>query len=376
MPHLPDLAAFCQFAEGYDLAPVYRRLVSDTLTPVSAFRRLDDGGAACLFESVIGGEKVGRYSIVAGQPYLQMHAHRERVTLQWEDGRQEQQHHPDPLEVLRQHLASRRVAPSPELPPFVGGAVGYAGYDVVRYVEHLPHAPQDDRGLADMSFGFYDRLIVFDHVTKTIFAIALARLDRHATWEAARRDAEQRIDQWVELLQQPPEGLALADIDPSGDPHLPTTSNFTPQAFQAAVGKCVEYIRAGDIFQVVLSQRLKTEITCDPFEIYRTLRVINPSPFMFFLRTPEVTLVGSLARDHVPRGRRASHRAPPGRHATSRGDRATEDRRLAEELLADPKERAEHVMLVDLGRNDVGRVAALRDASNSPMSWRSNATAT
>ncbi len=356
MPHLPDLADFRQFAAGYDLAPVYRRLVSDTLTPVSAFRRLDDGGAACLFESVIGGEKVGRYSIVAGNPYLQMHAHRDHVTLQWEDGRQEQQQHRDPMEVLRQHLASRRVAPSPQLPPFVGGAVGYAGYDVVRYVEHLPQAPRDDRQLADMSFGFYDRLIVFDHVTKTIFAIALARLDRHATVEAARQDAEQRIDQWVELLQQPPTRLDLADIDPAGDPHVPFTSNFTPQAFQDAVGKCVDYIRAGDIFQVVLSQRLTTEITCDPFEIYRTLRVINPSPFMFFLRTPEVTLVGASPEImcRVADGRVTVR---PLAGTRRRGATSEEDRRLAEELLADPKERAEHVMLVDLGRNDVGRVS-------------------
>ena len=227
----------------------------------------------------------------------------------------------------------------------------------MRYSEHLPNAPHDDRGLPDLDFAFYDHTVVFDNVQKTMYVVAMARTDR------GKQDVQQaydracgEIDDIVARLSAPTQKLEPADIDGAGDVTIEYTSNFEQEEFEAAVEKCIEYIRAGDIFQVVLSQRLSLPIKADPFEIYRTLRVVNPSPFMFYIRTPEATLVGSspevMAR--VIDGRLTVR---PLAGTRPRGATEEEDQRLGEELLADPKECAEHVMLVDLGRNDVGRVA-------------------
>jgi len=355
MSHFPDSETFRRLAQDHQLIPVYRRLVSDTLTPVSAFHKIDSGGSACLFESVIGGEKVGRYSFLASEPFLVLSASGSMVSVS--DGDETRQYTAaDPLEELRRLLREPKAALLPELPPFGGGAVGYAGYDVVRYVEDLPNAPEDDRGLPDLSFAFYDRMIVFDNISKTMYVVATARLEGESDLEKAYQDACGRVDATIEQLSQPVADLVYADIATGGEPSISFQSNFRQEDFEAAVRKCVEYIEAGDIFQVVISQRLELELQTDPFEIYRTLRVVNPSPFMFFLRTPEVTLVGSSPEvmcrvvDNVVTVR-------PLAGTRKRGETEEEDRRLAEELLADPKERAEHVMLVDLGRNDVGRVA-------------------
>jgi anthranilate synthase component 1 len=355
MPHLPEFDAFRRLAAGRRFVPVYRRLLSDALTPVTAFHLLDTGGHACLFESVVGGEKVGRYSFLAFEPFLQMTARGTRVTIRGDCG-EETFDAADPLGELRRRLTAYKSVRLPELPPFEGGAIGYAGYDVVRYVENLPNAPQDDRGLPDLSFAFYDRMVVFDNVSKALFAVAMARLDNTSgNAQAAYDDACRRVDELVARLSQPT-SLPPADIASSGEPQITYVSNFTEAAFEQAVHKCVEYIRAGDIFQVVISQRLALELACDPFEVYRTLRVVNPSPFMFFLRTPEVTLVGS-SPEIMCRVVDGQVTVRPLAGTRKRGATDEEDRRLAEELLADPKERAEHVMLVDLGRNDVGRVA-------------------
>lgn len=355
MTHFPDFATFSRLAEDHQLIPVYRRLVSDTLTPVSAFHKIDSGGGACLFESVIGGEKVGRYSFSAADPFMVLSACGNTVTVS-NGGETREYTAEDPLEELRRLLNEPNAALLPELPPFGGGAVGYAGYDVVRYVEHLPDAPEDDRELPDLSFAFYDRMIVFDNIDKTMYVVVTARVDDETDLEETYRDATERVDATVEQLSQSDADLVCADIVTVGEPSVPYQSNFRQEEFEAAVRKCVEYIEAGDIFQVVISQRLELELQTDPFEIYRTLRVVNPSPFMFFLRTPEVTLVGSSPEvmcrvvDNVVTVR-------PLAGTRKRGETEEEDRLLAEELLADPKERAEHVMLVDLGRNDVGRVA-------------------
>ena len=354
--YFPDFESFRQLAEGRQLAPVARRLVSDLLTPVTAFHRIDSGGSACLFESVIGGEKVGRYSFLAAKPFLELSARGAQITLTAED-RVERYESDDPLEELRRRMSTLTAAHAPGLPPFVGGAVGYAGYDVVRYTEQLPDAPEDDRGLPDLAFAFYDRMVVFDHVSKTMFVVAMARLDKFGGDAAkAYRDAQQRVDEFVDTLFSAPVGLRSADIALAEDTLVPFRSNFQRSDFEAAVRRCVEYIRAGDIFQVVISQRLELEIHSDSFEIYRTLRVVNPSPFMFFLRTPDVTLVGS-SPEIMCRVVDGQVTVRPLAGTRPRGKTEEEDRRLAEELLADPKERAEHVMLVDLGRNDVGRVA-------------------
>jgi anthranilate synthase component 1 len=355
MPHLPDFDTFHRLAEGHQLVPAYRRLLSDALTPVTAFHLLDRGERACLFESVIGGEKVGRYSFLGVEPFWELVAHGTQVTVRGE-GQPQQFTAADPLAELRRRLAGFKAVHLPELPPFEGGAIGYAGYDVVRYVENLPNAPADDRGLPDLSFAFYDQMVVFDNVSKALFVIAMARLDKaKGDARAAYDDACRRVDELVERLSQPT-NLPPADIATSGPPQVAWKSNFAQHQYEDAVRKCVEYIKAGDIFQVVLSQRLALDLACDPFEVYRTLRVVNPSPFMFFLRTPEVTLVGS-SPEIMCRVVDRQVTVRPLAGTRPRGATDEEDRRLAEELLTDPKERAEHVMLVDLGRNDVGRVA-------------------
>ena len=355
MPYLPCYDEFCKLAADHDLIPVYRCLIGDGLTPVSAFRRLDTGGSACLFESVVGGEKVGRYSFLAVSPFLELTARRNQVKVVRPEG-EESFESADPLEELRCQLGKFRAARLAELPPFAGGAVGYAGYDVVRYTEHLPQAPTDDRNLPDLCFGFYDQMVVFDNVSKTLFVIAMARLDQDISAAAAYEAAKRRVDQVVEQLSSSTENSRCSDIQPVGDSAITYQSNFAQADYESAVRKCVEYIRAGDIFQVVISQRLQLDITSTPFEIYRTLRIVNPSPFMFFLRTPETTLVGS-SPEIMCRVLDGQITVRPLAGTRRRGQTDEHDRRLAAELLADPKERAEHVMLVDLGRNDVGRVA-------------------
>jgi anthranilate synthase component 1 len=332
---------------------------------VQAFARLDRGAAAGLFESVIGGEKVGRYSFVASDPFLLLEAHGTNVAIRRRTGRGEDQWTSErltidnPLDTLRREVQAVRVAHLPELPPFIGGAVGYAGYDAVRYVERLPHAPPDDRSLPDLSFGLFDHMVVFDNVRKTVHVLVLADV-RGAKGEAELQQryaaAAQRVDAFVAALSQPDDGLALVDIDARGDVQLAYQANMTQAEYEAAVRKCIEYIRAGDIFQVVVGQRLSVPFAPPAFELYRTLRVVNPSPFMFHLRMPGVTLVGSSPEImvRVVDGRVTVR---PLAGTRRRGATEEEDAQLAADLLADPKERAEHIMLVDLGRNDVGRVA-------------------
>jgi anthranilate synthase component I len=374
MAHQPSLERFVELARDADFVPVYRELLSDALSPVQAFARLDRGEAAGLFESVIGGEKVGRYSFVASDPFLLLEARGAHVTIRRRTGarsaskgeqstsndgwQQEQLESPNPLETLRQQIQAVRVAHLPELPPFIGGAVGYAGYDTVRYVERLPNAPPDDRGLPDLAFGLFDHMVVFDNVRKTVHVLVLADLRGADGDEIVRRyhTACRRVDDYIDALHEPSDSLRLADIDARGEVHLNYRSNFTQPQFEDAVRKCVEYIRAGDVFQVVISQRLEVDFTVPPFELYRTLRVVNPSPFMFYLRMPGATLVGSSPEIMV-RVVDGKATVRPLAGTRRRGASEEEDNRLAAELLADPKECAEHVMLVDLGRNDVGRVA-------------------
>ena len=354
--HAPELAAFRELAQSHDLVPVYRRLTSDTLTPVSAFHRLDSGGTACLFESVVGGERVGRYSFLAVRPYAEFAAWGTRVQLFDGDAMREESA-ADPLALLQAQV-DRRVAVLPELPPFIGGAVGYAGYDVVRYTERLPNPPEDDRGLPDISFALYDEIVVFDHVQKTLYVIALADTNGEVDVESAYADACARVDRLAERLRLSDRQLAIHDVpvETHAEGKLVYESNFDKESFLRAVQRSVEYIEAGDIFQVVLSQRLSVETEIDPFDVYRSLRIVNPSPFMFFVRTPQTTLVGS-SPEILCRVIGGEVTVRPLAGTRPRGRTPAEDEQLEAELLADPKERAEHVMLVDLGRNDVGRVA-------------------
>ena len=368
MSHLPDLDTFVQRADssGSDrLVPVYRQLVSDTLTPVSAFCRIGSGESAFLFESVVGGERVGRFSFVGSDPFLRIEAHGSNVTVTAvgddptgvlpETATGQTREVDDPLAELESLLHRYQAAPVTGLPRFCGGAVGYAGYDVIRYSEDLPSPPEDDRRLPDMAFAFYDRMIVFDHINKTVLVVAHARADSDDPVAEYRR-ACRRVDELCEGLAAVGDELQLADFDANQASHRETTSNFSQQDFESAVETCKSYIRAGDIFQVVISQRLGLETTARPLDVYRALRVVNPSPFMFLLRSPSVDLVGSSPEIMV-RVEDDEVTIRPLAGTRVRGATEDEDRALAEELLADPKERAEHVMLVDLARNDVGRVA-------------------
>ena len=353
--HGPDFDDFLRLASQYDFIPIFRRLLSDTHTPVSAFRCLDRGGPGCLFESVVGGEKVGRYSFLATEPVKRFSAVGTQVTISTEAGQNQIFQCSDPLDELRKHLKAT-VAPNATLPPFIGGAIGYAGYDVVRYVENLPNAPFDDRGLPDLDFSFYQTMLIFDNVKKTIVLVTLAH-GKKADPKASYRDATARLDDFAMRLSQP---SPLPSIDlPSSDSIAPlqVESNFTRESFCAAIKHCVQYILAGDIFQVVPSQRFSINTDVPSIEIYRSLRVVNPSPFMFFLRTCDADLIGCSPEImcRVADGR-VTVRPLAGTRPRGKDDR--EDRQLEIDLLADPKERAEHVMLVDLGRNDVGRVAA------------------
>jgi anthranilate synthase component 1 len=363
MHYRPSFEEFVELARHASVVPVYRQLIGDTLTPVSAFCKIQEEDWAFLFESVVGGERLGRYSFVGSGPFLRFQAYGERVQIQqsnltagskgraWSTSEIE---HSDPLKLLEEKLVQYHAPLLPGLPRFCGGAVGYAGYDAVRYVERLPDPPEDDRHLPDLCFAFYDRMVIFDHVCKTIAVVAHAHVDP-GNLQQCYQAACTRVDRMVERLQQSAADLQLTDIAPIGAVHLPFQSNFERPGFEKAVEQCKEYIRAGDIFQIVLSQRLQTQTRARLFDIYRTLRVVNPSPFMFYLKAGPLCLVGSSPEIMVRvEGDRVTIRPLAG--TRRRGETEQEDERLAAELLADPKERAEHIMLVDLGRNDVGRV--------------------
>jgi anthranilate synthase component I len=375
MRYRPTFEEFVELARDASVVPIYRQLIGDTLTPVSAFCKIQEGDWAFLFESVVGGERLGRYSFLGAGPFLRFQAHGQRVSIAAQPPSGSnlasvvEIEHPDPLRLLEERLAAYRSPHLPGLPRFCGGAVGYAGYDTVRYVERLPKPPLDDRNLPDLCFAFYDRMVIFDHINKTIAAVAHAHVPSPLaplpSGERGRGEGDlrrcydaacQRVDRLVERLQQGVADLQLTDIAPIGEVTLPYQSNFEPDAFEAAVVRCKEYIKAGDIFQVVLSQRLQTETKARAFDIYRTLRVVNPSPFLFYLKSGPLCLVGSspeiMARVE---GDKLTIRPLAG--TRRRGATEEEDHQLGVELLADPKERAEHIMLVDLGRNDVGRVA-------------------
>lgn len=354
MSHFPSLDAVQGLAGQGRMIPVYRQLLSDTLTPVTAVARCGWGQDTFLFESVIGGEKVGRYSFLGGDPFLRLAARGNRLTIE-QSGHVEERLVDDPLVVLQELIDSYKAVQLPGLPRFLGGAVGYFGYDTVRYTERLLHPPQDDRQLPDMMFGFYDQMVIFDQIRKTIIVVAHVWTDAPDLAVEYRR-ACQSVDQLCRKLELTSDDLRMHDVTSRGEPTLTWESDFTQTEFEAAVRSCQEYIRAGDIFQVVISQRLALETTASPLDIYRSLRVVNPSPFMFLLTAQDVSLVGSSPEIMV-RVENGETTIRPLAGTRQRGQTEEEDRTLAEDLLADPKERAEHVMLVDLARNDVGRVA-------------------
>ncbi len=357
MPHRPPVPEFLALAKTHSVVPVYRQLLSDSLTPVSAFGKINEGPWSFLFESVVGGERIGRYSFLGADPFLVFQAWDRHIRVDdLRTGQSQEFDRPDPFELLQETIDRHRAPHMAGLPRFCGGAVGYAGYDTVRYVERLDHPPADDRQLPDLSFAFYDRMVIFDHITKTILVVAHAHIDP-AYPEKSYADACGRVDDLVKKLGERTADLPLVDIDTGGKVERSFHSNFLTGGYERAVDKAKEYIKAGDVFQVVLSQRFVTEAKATPFDIYRTLRVVNPSPFLFYLRAgTDLTLVGSSPEIMVRvEGDEVTIRPLAG--TRRRGKTDEEDKALADELLADPKERAEHIMLVDLGRNDVGRIA-------------------
>jgi anthranilate synthase component I len=357
-PHRPGFEDFARLAGQAPCVPVYRQLTGDALTPVSAFRRIERSSPSFLFESVIGGEKVGRFSFLGTEPFLRFEARGRQVSVTpaGDPHATAPFASDDPFAELQKLVERYRAAPMRGLPRFAGGAVGYASYDAVRYTENLPSPPPDDRGLPDLAFAFYDRMVLFDHIRKTILVVAHAHLGSGEAPSAAYERAYARVDELAARLAEPGPELGLTDIDTDGPARLTPRSNFTREQYEAVVRHCQEYIKAGDIFQVVPSQRFQVETTAEPFNIYRALRVLNPSPFLFYLPFEDYCLIGS-SPEILVRVEDGTVTIRPLAGTRRRGVDEAEDQALAEELLADPKERAEHIMLVDLGRNDVGRVA-------------------
>jgi len=351
--HTPDYKTFRKLASKGNVVPVYRQLLSDTLTPVLAFHKVArDGDYAFLLESVTGGEKIGRYSFIGANPFKVFAAHGKEV-LMTRGRKKESFSSENPLVDLQNEISKYSSVHVEDLPRFCGGAVGYASYDVVRYFERLSGMKPDTLKLPDLCFGFYDSMIIFDHIYKTVKVVVNA-IVRDGNLKKTYERAIKRIDAMTrKLMRRAP--LVSEDISTKGEVKPKFRSNFKKEEFCEAVRKCKKYIRAGDIFQVVPSQRLSMTTRANPFNIYRTLRVINPSPYMFLLKMKDHHLIGSSPEVMV-RVENGTVTLRPIAGTRWRGKTPEEDLALESELLADPKERAEHIMLVDLGRNDVGRV--------------------
>ena len=350
--YYPDFSTFKALCNQGNLIPVYREIMADMDTPVSAFRKIDDGRYAFLLESIEGGEKWARYTFLGAAPSVVIRSRGTHVELLTTGEKPLVLETDDPLDFVRKYLGHFHPVEVDGIPRFFGGAVGYLGYDMVRFFEELPTAKPATIGAWDSYFVITDTMLIFDNVRQKIKVVSNAHLDGKKSPEDAYREATASIDNLIAQLKTP---LApLAEL-PSVGRQVVFTPNFTREEFEAAVESAKEYVRAGDIFQLVLSQRFSGELTVDPLDIYRVLRTLNPSPYMFFLRLDDTLVVGASPEVMVRReGDRVELRPIAG--TRPRGSSLEEDEALATEMLADPKERAEHVMLVDLGRNDLGRV--------------------
>ena len=350
---LPLRAEFLRLAATHSLVPVYRTLTADLETPVSAFLRLAaDEPQSFLLESVEGGEKVGRYTFIGVRPYRTILSRGNAIVIK-ERGKSRSLQG-DVFALLKELLAGQTPAHIAGLPPFTCGAVGFFAYDVVRQLERLPELAEDDLGVPDACLMFFDEVLAFDHVRKQILLIVTADLGRQKP-AAAYADAKKRLSQLEKRLARPIPKPRHAP--PRGK--LSVTSHTLKKDFLAAVARIKEYIAAGDIFQAVLSQRFEVKPGVDPFSVYRALRIVNPSPYLYFLRFDlekvSTCLVGSSPELLVRvQQRHVEYRPIAGTRPRSADE--AEDLRIEQELLTNEKERAEHVMLVDLGRNDIGRV--------------------
>lgn len=369
MPHLqnqtttPDAKQFLALArKRHTLIPVYRTVTADLETPVSAFLRIAaQEPEAFLLESVEGGERVGRYTFIGIRPYKKLVSR--GTSLVATEGKRARRFEGDIFEELKRALSEHRPARLPGLPPFTAGAVGFFAYDVVRQIERLPEKAVDELGVPDACLMFFDEVLAFDHVKKEIYLILTADLTRQTDAERAYAKALRRLDRLEKQLASP---LPVSGKRRKADAPLVLTPRTPKRDFMKAVETVKEYVAAGDVFQCVLSQRFDCEPRVDPFEIYRALRIVNPSPYMYFLRFPmqapgaraetPAHIVGS-SPELLVRVQNGALTYRPIAGSRPRGDDEASDKRLEEDLKRDAKETSEHVMLVDLGRNDLGRVS-------------------
>ncbi len=364
----PDLASVqAAFNTGKPTyIPLARRVLSDALSPVLAYRRLVKPDArlapSFLFESVVGGQRIGRYSFLGARPAMQVVAFGHEVTLtDYRSNTTRTEHHDDPLQVMRRLTHEYQGHHVAGLPDFTGGWVGYAGYDTVRYVEHesLPNPPRDDRHLPDLHFGLYLDTVAFDHVQKTVLFITHLDTQRFCSPKQAYDAGVQQLDALEASLKDLGDDRVSTPhghIDLASPPPVLPTSNMGVGGYQRAVETCKQYIGTGDAFQIVPSQRFSIHTHADPFDVYRTLRVVNPSPYMFYLQAAGAVLVGS-SPEILVRVDQSTVASRPLAGTRQRGQTEDQDRALEQQLRDDPKDIAEHTMLVDLHRNDIGRVA-------------------
>jgi len=336
----PELKEIQRLREHGNVIPVYKSVIADFLTPVSAFLKLEkDRPYAFLLESVEGGETLARYSFLGCDPFLVCRYRKDQPAAEF-------------MQNLRTTLGRFKSVTIPNLPPFTGGAVGYFGYDMVRTIEDIPDTVRDDLGVDDAVLMFYKTVLAFDHLRHQIHIISNLLVDESKepldVQYAQATEEIHRIESILRTSIEPP-------VPATSTEELVVRSNFEKNDYLNAVTKAKEYIAAGDIFQVVLAQRFEVDLKTSPFEVYRALRIVNPSPYMYFLKMPDTSIVGSSPEMLVRiQGNDVSYRPIAG--TRPRGANDVEDERLAQELKADEKERAEHIMLVDLGRNDLGRV--------------------
>ena len=336
----PTLEEVRKLKKDGNLVPVYREIVADLETPVSAFLKINRGGHSFLLESIEGGERLARYSFIGTEPYRVLSIGAEDKT--------------DPLELIARELDKYKIVPVGGLPRFCGGAVGYLAYETVSRFEELPSPDSDPLGLPVSLFMFVDTMLVFDHATNKIKVLSYAHLDGDI--EEAYHKAVAKIDSLVDRLNQPIMPSHYVKPSPHPDNGGRLTSNFSREAFEESILKIKQYITEGEAIQVVLSQRLAQPTGVAPFDIYRALRTINPSPYMYFLDLDGFYIIGA-SPEILVRVEDGIVMTRPLAGTRPRGKDPTEDTALEQELKGDEKERAEHIMLVDLGRNDIGRVS-------------------
>ena len=352
----PDYKEFCTLATRGNLVPIYQELLMDLETPLSFFKRLERDRYSFLLESVEGSERWARYSFLGTRPYRIFKALGTEVEIV-ENGRSRKLRSDAPLKILEELLGDCRPVTVAGVPPFFGGALGYVSYNAVEQFHDIANDKKDPLGMPEIFFLFVQTLVAFDNLKHTIKVIDNVRVDGKTDLRRSYDAAVKRIHKVISSLQKKPRGIEPRDLAQNrGERKF--RSNLSANAFAGAVEKAKEYIRAGDVIQVVLSQRLETETRTDPFEIYRALRFINPSPYMFYLELEDLRVIGSSPETMV-RLTGDTIELRPIAGTRRRGATPEEERELEADLLADPKERAEHIMLVDLGRNDVGRVAAI-----------------